>query len=86
MTYDHLMILGFLVGSEYLGVLSVSTRMAESLKTGDMVERHMRDGDIVLFNRQPHLAIGGRTAVLAWKMDSGDQPLESATSVEFEPR
>lgn len=55
MTYDHLMILGFLVDSEYLGVLSVSTRMAESLKTGDMVERHMRDGDIVLFNRQPHL-------------------------------
>eukprot|EP00438_Fugacium_kawagutii_P025721 Skav210477 [mRNA] locus=scaffold737:589748:605917:- [translate_table: standard] len=30
-------------------------RMAEALKTGDMVERHMRDGDIVLFNRQPSL-------------------------------
>ena len=27
--------------------------MAEGLKTGDLVERHMRDGDIVLFNRQP---------------------------------
>ena len=40
--------------------------MAEALKTGDMVERHMLDGDIVLFNRQPWLeglaAYGNLTA------------------------
>lgn len=28
---------------------------AEKLKVGDIVERHIRDGDIVLFNRQPSL-------------------------------
>ena len=29
--------------------------MAKLLKPGDLVERHMIDGDIVLFNRQPSL-------------------------------
>jgi DNA-directed RNA polymerase III subunit RPC1 len=28
---------------------------ANSLKYGDIVERHMNDNDIVLFNRQPSL-------------------------------
>ncbi|KAH3863264.1 DNA-directed RNA polymerase III subunit RPC1-like [Dreissena polymorpha] len=30
-------------------------KIAKELKTGDIVERHMIDGDIVLFNRQPSL-------------------------------
>jgi hypothetical protein len=30
-------------------------KIAKELKTGDTVERHMMDGDIVLFNRQPSL-------------------------------
>ena len=30
-------------------------RTAEELKEGDVVDRHMEDGDIVLFNRQPSL-------------------------------
>jgi len=30
-------------------------RIAKELKTGDIVERHLEDGDIVLFNRQPSL-------------------------------
>lgn len=30
-------------------------QLANSLKVGDVVERHCRDGDIVLFNRQPSL-------------------------------
>ncbi|KAG9345940.1 hypothetical protein JZ751_007755 [Albula glossodonta] len=30
-------------------------KMAQELKYGDIVERHMIDGDIVLFNRQPSL-------------------------------
>lgn len=29
--------------------------MASELKYGDIVERHLEDGDIVLFNRQPSL-------------------------------
>ncbi|KAJ9598140.1 hypothetical protein L9F63_026756, partial [Diploptera punctata] len=30
-------------------------KVAQELKPGDLVERHLRDGDIVLFNRQPSL-------------------------------
>ncbi|MEM2636805.1 MAG: DNA-directed RNA polymerase subunit A' [Candidatus Korarchaeota archaeon] len=30
-------------------------QVAESLEVGDIVERHLQDGDIVLFNRQPSL-------------------------------
>ncbi|XP_044732601.1 DNA-directed RNA polymerase III subunit RPC1 isoform X2 [Chrysoperla carnea] len=30
-------------------------RLAQELKLGDMVERHLRDKDVVLFNRQPSL-------------------------------
>jgi len=29
--------------------------VAASLRAGDVVERHMEDGDVVLFNRQPSL-------------------------------
>ena len=32
-----------------------SSMHAENLKEGDVVERHLEDGDIVLFNRQPSL-------------------------------
>ena len=30
-------------------------RVASELKVGDVVERHLTDGDVVLFNRQPSL-------------------------------
>lgn len=30
-------------------------RVAKDLKLGDCIERHMMDGDIILFNRQPSL-------------------------------
>lgn len=30
-------------------------KMAQELKYGDIVERHLIDGDVVLFNRQPSL-------------------------------
>lgn len=33
----------------------VREQLAEDLKIGDIVERHMEDGDVVLFNRQPSL-------------------------------
>lgn len=29
--------------------------IASKLKVGDVVERHLHDGDVVLFNRQPSL-------------------------------
>jgi len=31
------------------------THIAKGLKVGDVVERHLKDGDVVLFNRQPSL-------------------------------
>ncbi|XP_023211808.1 DNA-directed RNA polymerase III subunit RPC1-like [Centruroides sculpturatus] len=30
-------------------------KIAQELKYGDIVERHLMDGDVVLFNRQPSL-------------------------------
>ncbi|OLQ09979.1 DNA-directed RNA polymerase III subunit rpc1 [Symbiodinium microadriaticum] len=43
--------------TKFLGALGKQFRkqIAESLKCGDLVERHMRNGDVVLFNRQPSL-------------------------------
>ena len=43
--------------TKFLGALGKQFRkqIADSLKCGDLVERHMRNGDIVLFNRQPSL-------------------------------
>jgi len=35
--------------------VSNRTRRADELKFGDIVERHIEDGDIVIFNRQPSL-------------------------------
>ncbi|RMD40980.1 hypothetical protein DV735_g4155, partial [Chaetothyriales sp. CBS 134920] len=45
-------------GSEYLRImLKFANRdnVAKDLKYGDIVERHLEDGDVVLFNRQPSL-------------------------------
>jgi DNA-directed RNA polymerase III subunit RPC1 len=39
----------------YLKFVSDRQQAAKELKNGDIVERHLRDGDIVLFNRQPSL-------------------------------
>lgn len=33
----------------------IREQLSEELKIGDIVERHMEDGDVVLFNRQPSL-------------------------------
>ena len=40
-------------------------QLAESLEVGDIVERHLLDGDVVLFNRQPSLH---RMSILAHKV------------------
>lgn len=46
-------------------------RAAEMLRIGDTVERHMEDGDIVLFNRQPSLhkmsIMSHRVKVMEWR-------------------
>ena len=44
---------------------------APSAQVGDVVERHLRDGDIVLFNRQPSLhrmsIMAHRVKVMPWR-------------------
>ena len=46
-------------------------KIARSLAYGDIVERHMEDGDVVLFNRQPSLhkvsIMAHRVKVMEWK-------------------
>ncbi|XP_024019134.1 DNA-directed RNA polymerase III subunit 1 [Morus notabilis] len=46
-------------------------RLADELKYGDIVERHLEDGDIVLFNRQPSLhrmsIMCHRARVMPWR-------------------
>ncbi len=45
--------------------------LAQKLRVGDVVERHIRDGDIVLFNRQPSLhklsIMSHRVKVRPWR-------------------
>jgi DNA-directed RNA polymerase III subunit RPC1 len=46
-------------------------KIAEDLKIGDTVERHLCDGDTVLFNRQPSLhrlsIMSHRAKVMPWR-------------------
>ena len=46
-------------------------KAAKSLRVGDVVERHMEDGDVVLFNRQPSLhklsIMAHRVKVMEWR-------------------
>ena len=46
-------------------------RVASELKFGDIVERHLHDGDVVLFNRQPSLhkmsIMAHRARILPWR-------------------
>lgn len=46
-------------------------RAADQLRIGDIVERHMEDGDIVLFNRQPSLhklsIMSHKVKVMEWR-------------------
>ena len=50
-------------------------RIAADIKLGDIVERHLRNGDIVLFNRQPSLhrmsIMAHRASVRPWRYDRG---------------
>ncbi|XP_062171677.1 DNA-directed RNA polymerase III subunit 1 [Alnus glutinosa] len=50
---------------------SVRRKLADALKYGDIVHRHLEDGDIVLFNRQPSLhrmsIMCHRARVMPWR-------------------
>ena len=62
---------------EYSSGLKISLKygnrveIAKRLRFGDIVERHLRDGDVVLFNRQPSLhrlsIMAHRVKVLKWR-------------------
>ncbi|TQD75003.1 hypothetical protein C1H46_039471 [Malus baccata] len=57
-------------GTEW--VLKVNRKsIADSLKYGDIVERHLEDGDVVLFNRQPSLhrmsLMCHRAKIMPWR-------------------
>ncbi len=43
-----------------------------TLKVGDIVERHLQDGDIVLFNRQPSLH---KLSIMAHRVSHRDEGL-----------
>jgi len=45
--------------------------LAKDLKPGDIVERHLDDGDVVLFNRQPSLH---KLSIMAHEVKVGDAP------------
>eukprot|EP00532_Pseudo-nitzschia_australis_P011994 CAMPEP_0168218712 /NCGR_PEP_ID=MMETSP0140_2-20121125/8073_1 /TAXON_ID=44445 /ORGANISM="Pseudo-nitzschia australis, Strain 10249 10 AB" /LENGTH=985 /DNA_ID=CAMNT_0008146845 /DNA_START=176 /DNA_END=3130 /DNA_ORIENTATION=+ len=46
-------------------------KIAKTLREGDIVERHMEDGDVVLFNRQPSLhrvsIMAHRAKIMEWR-------------------
>jgi hypothetical protein len=45
----------YIISSLIFFLIKDKQRVAENLRYGDIVERHMHDGDVVLFNRQPSL-------------------------------
>ncbi len=60
------------------------TNMAADLRVGDTVERHLQDGDVVLFNRQPSLhrmsIMAHRVRVMPWRWPSSASSDDSFTS------
>jgi DNA-directed RNA polymerase III subunit RPC1 len=46
---------GFTFGCCRLATPGARKKLADALRYGDIVHRHLEDGDIVLFNRQPSL-------------------------------
>lgn len=58
-------------GSKWFLKYGDRRRVAAELKYGDVVERHLEDGDIVLFNRQPSLhrmsIMAHRARVMPWR-------------------
>lgn len=63
-------------------------KMALDLKIGDIVERHMEDGDIVLFNRQPSLhkmsIMAHRAKVMPWRTFRFNECVCSPYNADFD--
>nr|CCA19646.1 DNAdirected RNA polymerase III largest subunit puta [Albugo laibachii Nc14]CCA23078.1 RNA polymerase III putative [Albugo laibachii Nc14] len=62
--------------------------MADDLKIGDTVERHMEDGDVVLFNRQPSLhkmsIMAHRAKVMPWRTFRFNECVCSPYNADFD--
>ncbi|KAJ0395349.1 hypothetical protein ATCC90586_007781 [Pythium insidiosum] len=62
--------------------------LADELKIGDIVERHMEDGDIVLFNRQPSLhkmsIMAHRAKVMPWRTFRFNECVCSPYNADFD--
>ncbi|TMW55051.1 hypothetical protein Poli38472_013813 [Pythium oligandrum] len=62
--------------------------LADELKIGDIVERHMEDGDIVLFNRQPSLhkmsIMSHRAKVMPWRTFRFNECVCSPYNADFD--
>ncbi|TDH69964.1 hypothetical protein CCR75_006384 [Bremia lactucae] len=62
--------------------------LAEEIKIGDVVERHMEDGDIVLFNRQPSLhkmsIMSHRVKVMPWRTFRFNECVCSPYNADFD--
>ncbi|KAJ4833985.1 DNA-directed RNA polymerase III subunit 1 [Turnera subulata] len=58
-------------GSKHKLVGNYRKRLAEELKVGSTVHRHLEDGDVVLFNRQPSLhrmsIMSHRARIMPWR-------------------
>ncbi|KAK4586852.1 hypothetical protein RGQ29_023856 [Quercus rubra] len=58
-------------GSKRIPVYGAKKQIADALRYGDIVHRHLEDGDIVLFNRQPSLhrmsIMCHRARVMPWR-------------------
>jgi DNA-directed RNA polymerase III subunit RPC1 len=58
-------------GSKRILKFADRIKVAQELKIGDIVERHIEDGDVVLFNRQPSLhrisIMCHRARVMPWR-------------------
>lgn len=60
--------------------------LAAKLSNGDVVERHLKDGDVVLFNRQPSLHKVSLIRYLLRRPRSSRPPTFSCLSWHIEPR
>eukprot|EP00850_Spirogloea_muscicola_P020239 SM000210S06753 [mRNA] locus=s210:232591:242196:- [translate_table: standard] len=63
-------------------------RVAAELKYGDIVERHLEDGDIVLFNRQPSLhkmsIMSHRVKVMPWRTLRFNESVYNPYNADFD--
>lgn len=63
-------------------------KIARELKPGDVVERHLKDGDIVLFNRQPSLhrvsMMAHKVKVRPWRTFSFNECVCSPYNADFD--